>query len=666
MLRSDDRSKLAGALIAILLFSFGSVRSGIQVAWIFTDNMVLQRGIKIPVWGSGTPGEKVHVQLIDQIVSTACDKDGQWKIYLEPVNAGGPYTMKIESESVITLENILVGDVWLCSGQSNMWRPVSSALNPEQEIKAADYPEIRLFSVPRTFRKNPVKEIPIPHPDEQRITTMRWEVCNSNTIRDFSAVGYFFGREVHVSQNVPIGLIKVCWGNTKVESWMSLPSLMTVSGFENVGREIADPVQLLDSVTESFISRIPVHKDPGFRNNTALWAAPDLNTSSWNIILLPQFWEDQFLENFDGVVWFKKKFHLPDLRDKKESILGLGDVRDANITWVNGYLIGQNKGKIPGSPYYQSNPESAYPIDPEVLNTGENDITVRVINYVGPGGISGATSDLFFESGDFRLSLTGKWLYKKGLQAESDAPARVRPHQIPTVLYNGMIHPLIPFGIRGIIWYQGESNTGNPDNYFKLFSTLIDDWRQRWGQGNFPFLFVQLANYGPPPNQPESSSWALIREEQFKTLSLENTGMAVAIDIGEAGDIHPENKQDVGHRLALVARNHVYGEELVSSGPVFNDMAIDNNAAILSFHTYGDQLTVRDRYGYVRGFSIAGQDKKFYWAKGYALNDKVIVYSKDVKDPVAVRYAWADNPEDPNLYNSIGLPAVPFRTDNWE
>jgi len=652
-------------LMIIIGFSCHVAEAKISLSRIFTDNMVIQRNIQIPVWGNGAPDEAVKVLFKEQVTETTCDQAGNWKVKLKPEHAGGPYELQVISDDTITLKNVLIGDVWLCSGQSNMWRPVTDVLNAEEEIAQSDHPRIRLYSVPRTFRKEPVSDFPIPHPDEQRVTSMQWEVCSPQAVKNFSAVGYFFGREVHQSQNVPVGLIKVCWGSTKIEPWMRLASLKSIEGYEYIHKEIVDPVKVLDSVTRAYKSRIKDAADKGYRNEEAVWASKSSNADSWNKMRLPQEWEKAGLKDFDGVVWFRREFLLPDAVANSEFMLSLGEISDANKVWVNGHYIGGNDGKIPGSPYYQSKPKSKYTVDPAILSSGKNTILVRVANYIGNGGFTGSEQDLYIQSASYKQMLAGEWSYKVGVKAEGQPPARVRPHQTPTVLFNGMINPLIPYAMKGVIWYQGESNTGSPDNYSELFSTMISDWRRKWGQGDFPFLFVQLANFGEPAKSPESSSWALLREEQYKTLSVPHTGMAVTIDIGEADNIHPANKQGVGERLALVARERVYGEEIVSSGPIYKKMDIKDDKVYLSFNTFGENLVLKDRYGYVRGLAIAGADKKFYWARGYLKNNQVVVFSPSVKKPVAVRYAWSKNPGHPNLYNQGGLPAIPFRTDDW-
>lgn len=673
--------QLAAGLILLSMSMIPGLCADLNLAGIFTDHMVLQRDIEVPIWGWTGPQMKVEVAFAGQVRSAMSDARGKWMVRLQPIKAGGPFRMVVESvgEKLI-LEDILIGDVWICSGQSNMWRPVTDVHDAEKEIEDAKYPGIRLFSFPRTLAAEPADDILPPHPDEQRISSLRWEVCSPASIPDFSAVGYFFGREVHLNTGIPIGLIKDCWGSTKVEPWMSLEALEESPYYPDIKHELVDPVRVLDSVNLAFASRIDdsEKRDRGLRCESpegawidpgtckAIWAEPEWDDSQWETLKLPNTLEAGGVGNIEGIVWFRRKVFIPEELINEDFLLSLDRVNDVCQVWINGRFIGEEKGRIPGSPYYGSQPVSKFSISPGIMTAGRNVITVRVKNYTGGGGIAGDYSNLYLESGSFRISLSGNWKYRIGMVTEIPPPKRVRPHQYPTVLYNGMIHPLIPMAIKGVIWYQGESNTGNPIPYRDLFPRMIWDWRSRWGQGDFPFLFVQLANFGVPDSLPGDDNWALLREAQTMALKEPNTGMAVTIDIGEADNIHPANKQDVGYRLALAARHIAYGEDLVYSGPVFRSMTVDGSTVRLEFDHVGAGLQLDDRYGYARGFAISGEDRDWHWAKGRLEGNIVVLHTAEVERPVAVRYAWSQNPEDANLYNEEGLPAVPFRTDNWD
>ncbi len=481
--------------------------AAIKLPAVIGDGMVLQRDIKVPIWGTADPGEKVTVTLGDQKAAATADADGRWMVRLDPLKAGGPFEMTVVGSNRITLKDILVGEVWVCSGQSNMAMAVKACANAAQEIAAADYPNIRLFTVSRTVAATP-----------QSDTKGAWVHCSPETVPDFSAAAYYFGRHLYKELNVPIGLIHTSWGGTPAEAWTS---------------------------------------------RATLEADPDLK-------VIVDRWDDQIAK-------YRKTDSAAEPAAKPAA---------------------RGKAAKPAAGGKAAKP----PTDP-------------------------ATS----------------------------------PHRAAG-LYNGMIHPLIPYAIRGAIWYQGESNAGRAYQYRKLFPAMIQDWRKAWGQGDFPFLFVQLANYQPRKPEPADSAWAELREAQTMTLSLPKTGMAVIIDIGEANDIHPKNKQDVGKRLARAALAIAYGKHIPYSGPMYDSMKIEGDAIRLTFKHVDGGLVARG--GELKGFAIAGDDRRFVWADAKIDGDTILVRSDKVAKPKAVRYAWADNPEC-NLYNKADLPASPFRTDDW-
>jgi sialate O-acetylesterase len=379
--------------------------------------------------------------------------------------------------------------------------------------------------------------------------------------------------------------------------------------------------------------------------------------AEWQKMDLPQLWENAGLNELDGIVWFMKEITLTQEDAAKSMVLRLGPVDDSDHTYVNGSLVGSTEGK------YDKIRE--YEVKPEVLKTGKNIICVRVTDIGGGGGLWGKAEELFYKSGENKaVTLAGEWSYQIGSK-QIPTLETVGPNSYPTLLFNAMIHPLIPFTIKGAIWYQGESNARRAYQYREIFPAMITDWRKNWGQGDFPFLFVQLANFMKAKDEPGESSWAELREAQMMTLSLPNTGMAVIIDIGKADDIHPRNKQDVGFRLARNALKIAYQQDVVYSGPLYQSFKIEDDKIRINFTNTGSGLAVKDRYGYLKGFSIAGKDKKFVWAKAQIEGNEVIVHNTAVQNPVAVRYGWADNPDDVNLYNREGFPASPFRTDDW-
>lgn len=632
--------------VAAIAFSALISKADVGVADIFSDHMVLQRNISVNVWGNADPGEKLFVSFNGQKQTTKADKYGKWSIVLKPMKAGGPLSMTIRGKNEIVLKDILIGDVWICSGQSNMQMRVAVSNDAEKEIENANYPNIRLFDVPRTVSNAP----------EEKIPNTSWKICSPETIKNFSAAGYFFGRDLQKEINVPIGLIHSSWGGTCVETWTSKASITKVPNYEQMGARIDayDKEKIIDKKRNELkeaLGGFP-EKENGMDDK---WMLPNTDKSNWKSMKLPTLWENAGYSLLNGIVWFSHDFNLTEEEINKNAKLHLGKIDDSDITWINGVKVGEMK--------WGADAERVYKIPEKKLKPGNNNITVRVEDTYYKGGFSSKPDKLFLELGQKKISLSGEWKFKIDTVY---ANFRVSPNDVPSLLYNAMINPLIPYGIKGVIWYQGESNTPRSKEYEITFPNMINNWREDWKQGDFPFLFVQLANYKKAKSTPQDDDWAELRETQTKTLSLKNTGMAVAIDIGEASDIHPKNKQDVGNRLMLSALKVAYGKDIVHSGPIYKSLQIEGDKAIISFDHMGSGLLVKDKHGYINEFEIAGADQKFYWAKATLEGDKIIVRSDKVIEPVAVRFGWSCNPADFNLYNKEGLPASPFRTDDWE
>ena len=626
-------------------------RAEVRLPKIFSSNMVLQQGIEIPVWGWADAGERITVVFNKATVRARAGSDGKWQATLPVQNAGGPYTMTIRGKNTIVLDNVMIGEVWICSGQSNMeWR-VDQSNNAAEEVAAAGYPAIRLFTVPKAVAQFP----------QDDLGSGEWVECSPETVAGFSAVGYFFGRNLHREMDVPVGLIHTSWGGTVAETWISP---RTISNDNDFKPKLVELQQMdlesyrrakMEQVKEILGGEIP-REDKGMNGNEPVWAGLDYNDQNWKSIKTPMYWEEQGYIDIDGIGWYRKDIRLNEEQTNANLTLHLGKIDDSDITFFNGIEIGKTEGKY--------DHERVYTIDRKYLRPGKNVIAVRVHDTGGNGGIWGNPENQFLAIGSEQEDISGDWKFR--ISRAEVAAVNVGPNSYPTLLFNAMIKPLVPYGIKGAIWYQGESNAGRAQQYRRVFPSLINDWRQHWNQGDFPFLFVSLANFTEAPEQPGESDWAELREAQTMTLSLPNTGMALAIDIGEAGDIHPRNKQDVGDRLALNALRIAYGKDVVNSGPMFSSVDFTDDRAVISFTEIGSGLKVNDRYGYLKGFAVAGADRKFFWAKAELLDEnKVIVYSDDVPNPVAVRYGWANNPDDLNLYNMEGLPANPFRTDNW-
>lgn len=622
----------------------------VRLPRIISDGMVLQRDAEAKIWGWADPGEEVVVKFKGKSCFTVADADGKWMVFLHPSEAGGPHTMEIKAGNIITLKDILVGDVWVCSGQSNMVLPMSRVIDLYEDVIAdSENPAIRQFLVPDRYNFNK---------PEEDFESGSWESANPQTVLDFTAVGYFFAKELYEKYHVPVGLIKTCLGGSPAQAWMSEDALSAFPGHLEIAIKYRDDNLIRrikendKAVSDAWYTLLEL-TDKGVADKKKPWFDSDYDASQWPTMNIPGYWADGPLGPVKGAVWFRKEFDVPASMAGKPAQLWLGRIVDGDETYFNGQKV--------GAITYEWPPRK-YDIPADLLKKGKNTIVVRVINYSSwaRGGFV-LDKPYHLEAAGQTIDLKGPWQYKLGA-VMGPKPSQTFIRWKPLGLFNGMIAPLLNYPVKGVIWYQGESNAGrNPSKYHKLFSALIADWREKWNQGNFPFLYVQLANFMEVKDQPSESGWAELREAQLKTLSVPNTAMAVAIDIGEWNDIHPLNKRDVGKRLALAAQKVAYGEDIVYSGPIYDSMEIDSGKVILTFtHIDGGLVAKGDE---LKQFAIAGPDKKFVWAKAQIINDKVWVFDPDVPNPVAVRYAWADNPEGANLYNKAGLPASPFRTD---
>jgi len=647
-MKQTKQSFLAAIAFAFVFFN---AHADVKLPKIFSSNMVLQQGIETPVWGWADKGERIVATFNGNTVRTRANNQGKWQVKLPAQEYGGPHSLIIKGKNTVELKNVMIGEVWVCSGQSNMQWRVDQSNNPEEEIEAANYPGIRLFTVPRTVAQFP----------QDDISDGEWVECSPETVSGFSAVAYFFGRDLHRELNVPVGLIHTSWGGTVAETWISPNTIGNDSDFREKLIELQQMdldsyrKARLDQVRELLGGEIPT-EDKGMVDGIAVWAGLDYSDGHWRSIKTPMYWENQGYIDIDGIGWYRKEIQLNEEQTNANLTLHLGKVDDSDITFINGIEIGRTENKY--------DEDRIYTIDKKYLKPGSNMIVVRVQDTGGNGGIWGDPENQFLAIGNEKMDISGDWKFR--ISKAEVSSVNVGPNSYPTLLFNAMIKPLVPFGIKGAIWYQGESNAGRAKQYQRIFPSLITDWRSHWQQGDFPFLFVSLANFMAPPKEPGESDWAELREAQTKTLSLPNTGMALAIDIGEANDIHPRNKQDVGKRLALNAYKIAHGKDMVHSGPMYDSVEFKDGKAYISFTETGSGLEVKDRYGYLKGFTIAGPDRKFHWAKAELVDEKmVVVHSEEVANPVSVRYGWANNPDDVNLYNREGLPANPFRTDVW-
>jgi sialate O-acetylesterase len=641
--------------LLLILFACDSMKGkygGFSVAPVFSDHAVLQRNKPNKIWGTGTHGKAVKVLFDGQAYQTKIDKSGDWCIETVSLKAGGPYDlMLICDRDTLSLHDILVGDVWLCSGQSNMEFSVGNFSWKEEELQTATNLNIRFYTLPNTIDVIPNDKLPV----------SSWKMAVGGDLLSLSATAYFFAKNIQPEINVPVGLIVSDWSGTAAEPWMSKESLSGFSQFKEVLSELESNTQSREEIEQAFEQyrkngwdSLYYFTGTGVKEK---WYLPETNFSDWTTIKFPNYWEDAHvgLDNFDGAVWFMTTFDLPDNFSANAFHIFLDYVKDYNIAWVNGHKIGEMFGDKIWSDYYAP---SAY------LKPKGNILVVRVFNVEGKGGFN---YHPLWESD----ILAGHWVCKADYAVDhSTFPkpkiVNVNPFSHPTVIYNAMIHPLRNYALTGFVWYQGESNAGRGYEYRTVFPALIQGWRNAFKQGDLPFYFVQLANFETPLAQPAASDWAELRESQMYALKLPHTGMAVAIDIGEANDIHPKNKQEIGRRLALQALRKTYSKPVEAEAPCITNVVFKESKAWLSVQS-SSPLQKSAGAKHVNGFALAGVDSVFYWVDKVELHgDKIIVSASKVVSPVAVRYAWAKNPGLLHLYSTEGLPLVPFRSDNWK
>ena len=636
----------------------GVLQAKVVLPSVFTDNMVLQQKTDITFYGDATKNKQLTVKTgwNGKEYHTEADGQGKWSLKIPTPAAGGPYEITFSDGKKLQLKNVMIGEVWFCSGQSNMEMPVAGwgkVMNYEQEIAEAAYPAIRLFQVKKNTSLAPLKEV--------ESTLGGWQECSSATVPEFSALAYFYARALWKELNVPIGVIDCTWGGTPAEAWMNHETLRQVMGFreemDKLERLGFDPNRMEQAYSEerAHWQSLFTEKDKGMENGKLCWTAPSLSEEDWQTISLPGYWEGKGLKDFDGIIWFRRSLEIPAEWAGKPLTLRLGMIDDEDITYFNGVEIARGAGYMT---------PRTYTIPAKLVKAGKAVLAVRVSDFGGEGGIHGKAEELYVEADGKRISLAGDWKYRIGLSLKGFPPAPVSPIQsssYPTVLFNAMVKPWTAFPIKGVIWYQGEANVGRSEQYGDLFPALITDWRRQW-RSNFPFYFVQLANFMESKKIQPNSEWAALREAQTKALKLDQVGMAVTIDIGLADDIHPKNKQEVGRRLALLALAGSYGKNVSSSAPVFQNYIIKGDKMELDFGQKQDGFQIKGTT--LKGFTIAGPDRVFYSAEAMVQNGKIIVSSPKVSVPLAARYGWADNP-DCNLYGENGLPVAPFRTDCW-
>lgn len=695
--------KLYLALLAlaavVMLGACGSISAPDKMAGTFTvhkvygDHMVLQCDRPIRISGTAAPGESVKVTIGENSAYATAGDDGEWTAELPAMKAGmQPYSVVVtgkEGTPGVSFEDVLIGEVWLASGQSNMEMPVYSgrqfwnSANGKAEVAAADHPGIRLFN---TCQRRSVS----PGVEQKEIAGPGWVVCSPETVGPFSALGYYFARQLHKDLNVPVGVINSSWGGTPIQSWISeagyrsanrTGELAKIESSRKPSKEQEAKIAALKKKAkiafDAWEKRFYAF-DPAATAAAQAWKNPGFDDSGWQSEEVPS----SPAADFDGIFWYRRTVTIPAEWAGKELTLSLGAIDDCDETFFNGEKVGATGTSTPN---YWSVPR-VYKIPGKLVKAGANTIAVRVADMYSNGGLMGPEPLLYLQLGNDkndRIRLNGAWKYKVEFKIDTQklgtrptppddlSISQSSPH-FPATLYNSMVAPWTVYPIRGVIWYQGESNAGAYEEYMKLHPLLIQDWRNKWNNPEMPFLFIQLAAFerhspskpGPADfwknRQPSDSSWPKLREVQTATLAIPNTGMAVAIDVGNPFDIHPADKQTLGYRLGKEAERICYGSREISAGPLYERMTVEGNKVRLFFKNTGSGLVAKD--GAPASFAIAGKDGNFVWADAKIDGDTVLVWSDKVKEPVEVRYAWAGYPGNANLYNKEGFPASPFRT----
>jgi sialate O-acetylesterase len=648
-----------------------------QLAPLFQNNMVLQQQTNCTIWGKGIPQTEVLIQTSwGKQVSTIVQQDSNWTTKLPTPKAGGPFQISLRhGTSLLVIRNILVGEVWLCSGQSNMemplegWPPSDTIINSANEIDQALYPNIRIFTVMHSYEASP---------SESCVGT--WAECSPIDVRPFSATAFYFGKSLSKKLNVPIGLINSSYGGTNIEAWMSKAALNSFEEYASQLKQLdicSDSIRSLSQWIAKYPTIVireqdPLNKYEGLNFQDDQCSARLYNDSTWHVMKLPTLWEQAEIGEFDGVVWFRRLVIIPSSWKGKDLTLHLGPIDDMDETYVNGKKVGSHMTDGFWSV------DRVYKVAGSLITDSLLQIAVRVVDLRGGGGIWGHGTKMVLvnDADSSSVSIEGSWKFLPVAELRSNTfyvygaegnEFYKRPklpidfsQDTPSSLFNGMIDPLVPFTIKGVIWYQGENNVPNPDLYKKLFPSMITDWRRQFNVGEFPFYFVQIAPY----DYGQNSKSQLIREAQFQTLSVRNTGMAVTLDIGNPKNIHPTDKEDVGKRLASLALAKTYGQKIPFSGPIFKSMKMTKGKVVLSFDNVGKGLVVKPLKG-ENNFKIAGEDKVFKKAIVKIEGSKLVVSHPEITNPIAVRYAWS-NIDEGTLFNIDGLPASSFRTDDWD
>ncbi len=662
--------------ILLLILAIGMAGCGkspvrIKLPALIGDNMVLQQKTTVKIWGKAAPGSKINVTTGWNAGGQAVSgKDGKWNVPVRTPEAGGPYTVTVSAaDTSIIISNVLIGEVWFCSGQSNMemplagWPPNDTIMYSATTVANASIPGMHLFNLQRKVAAEPTDDF-----------TGKWEVCTPQTVAQFSATAFFFGRKINSELNIPVGLVESAWGGTPAESWMSAGVLENAGEFVSDIKAIKESIPILGEYQEWLTGHRQIEltgaedqwKNLDFKDGSA--AEPGYDDSGWPEMSLPGLFEAS-IGDFDGAIWFRRKVEIPEAMSGKDLILSLGLVDDMDRTYFNGKLVGSNE--VTGVWQLERN----YEVPGNLVKSGSNSIAVRVIDNQGGGGIYGKPGSMYLSvkgTPSLKTELDGGWKYQPAAELignkfyifdlkANEFAGRKRPKTIgpytATTLYNAMVYPAVNYAIKGAIWYQGEANVGRADQYSKIFPLMITNWRDSWQIPDFPFYFIQIAPY--EYSGIDSTESAFLREAQEKALELPNTGMVVTLDIATVRNIHPPFKKEVGERLADLALSKDYGKEIKTRGPVFKSMAVDGKIARISFDNADNGLIAKD--GKLTEFEVAGPDGKYLKADARIVRDEVWVTAAKISQPVSVRYCWR-NGSTASLFNGDGLPAWQFRT----
>ncbi len=634
-------------LIFILGVCSSTLYADIFLPRIISSGAVLQHGEPNTLWGWANNGEVVSITLNGKQLGQVTAQAGTWKFELPAQKPGGPNTLVFQGNNKLSLQDIYFGDVWIAGGQSNMENPLARVNQRFPDvIPNANNPAIRYFRAPKQYDfRSPKKDF----------QGGNWAGVTPETAPKMSAVAWFFAQDIHKHHKIPIGIIDNSYGGSAAESWMSEDALKAFPQHLQVARQFQNDNYLQSLINEdnrassnwfNFVNG----NDLGLRDNIK-WFDKNLRTADWKTMEIPGYWVDKGLGELNGVIWFRKELILPQSFSRQPGMLEMGRIIDADEAWINGIKVGET-----GYQY----PPRQYDFRVATLRPGKNVIVVRAITNSGKGGFI-PDKPYVLRVGSTNMDLSGPWQYKIGVTTSPLAPRKFESWKQPLGFYNAMLAPLLETNIKGVIWYQGETNADRPKEYETLFPAMIRNWREKFNQGDFPFVFVQLPNFKESHSEPQESDWAETRAAQALALNEPNTAMAVTIDVGEWNDIHPTDKKSVGERVALATRKLVYGENnLVASGPTFQSMEIKGSHVRLTFDNVGGGLVIKGDKKSPDGFTIAGSDGKFYWAETKLKKKYLEVWSDKVPEPKRIRYAWADNPVQANLYNKEGLPAPPF------